>query len=474
VRTLSATEASGSWSATAATLADGTYTVRAEQSDAAGNTGTSATRTFTIDTTPPAVTLTSGPSGSASNSAPSFGGGVGTASGDLGAVMVNIYSGGTASGTPVQTLPATVSGGSWSATAATLADGTYTVRAEQSDAAGNTGTSATRTFTVDTTPPAVTLTNPANGGYANHSTPMVNGSAEVAAGDSDVTVKIFAGSTATGTPVQTLTATVQADSSWTVNGATLAEGTYTALAQQSDAAGNTGTSSAHTFTVDITPPQTSISDGPAASTAATSATFSFNSSETGSTFQCQLDGGTWTTCTSPQSYTSLAVGTHTFGVRATDAAGNLDPTPATSSWTVTAPPTTTTPPPTTTPRPPAKLQLTLTAKGKQRFSRRAKLTLQARCSQACSLVLTRTLSIAVKARHGVRSKPRTFVLQPVRMAKLPAGKRVTLILKLSGRARAAVATALVRHRRVTLTLSAAANAPGMSPGSTRVTIRLVR
>ena len=47
-------------------------------------------------------------------------------------------------------------------------------------------------------------------------------------------------------------------------------------------------------------------------------------------------------CSSPQPYSSLADGAHTFEVRATDPAGNTDPTPASGSFTVdTAPPETT-------------------------------------------------------------------------------------------------------------------------------------
>lgn len=89
---------------------------------------------------------------------------------------------------------------------------------------------------------------------------------------------------------------------------------------------------------DTTAPGTTISSGPDSSTTATSASFSFAASEAGSTFACKLDGGSWGGCSSPKAYSALAVGAHQFSVRATDAAGNTDPTPATDEWTVTAPP----------------------------------------------------------------------------------------------------------------------------------------
>jgi parallel beta-helix repeat protein len=92
------------------------------------------------------------------------------------------------------------------------------------------------------------------------------------------------------------------------------------------------------FVADVTPPQTTISSGPAASTSATEATFAFGSSEPGSTFACALDGGFPAACTSPATYTGLTEGTHAFSVAATDTAGNADATPATWSWTIGAAP----------------------------------------------------------------------------------------------------------------------------------------
>jgi hypothetical protein len=86
-----------------------------------------------------------------------------------------------------------------------------------------------------------------------------------------------------------------------------------------------------------------IASGPSGSTTATTALLTFSSSESGSTFACKLDGGAWTKCVSPKSYSSIALGDHQFSVRATDSAGNTDATAASRSWTVTAkapPPTT--------------------------------------------------------------------------------------------------------------------------------------
>jgi len=50
-------------------------------------------------------------------------------------------------------------------------------------------------------------------------------------------------------------------------------------------------------------------------------------------FECKLDAGPFAPCSSPSTY-SVKRGQHTFAVRAKDAEGNVDATPATQTWRV--------------------------------------------------------------------------------------------------------------------------------------------
>jgi hypothetical protein len=137
------------------TLDPGTYIAQAEQSDEAGGPGVSQPVTFTVDTTPPQVTLTSPSNGNSTSSGSQLiSGSAGTASGDLPALTIRLFAGATIGSQPPQeTLVVPPSNGSWSATFGGLSPGTYTARAEQRDEAGNVGMSAPVTFTV-TTPPS--------------------------------------------------------------------------------------------------------------------------------------------------------------------------------------------------------------------------------------------------------------------------------------------------------------------------------
>ena len=87
---------------------------------------------------------------------------------------------------------------------------------------------------------------------------------------------------------------------------------------------------------DTDPPETSITSAPPDLSASGDATFAFAADEPGSTFECALDGGSYASCSSPLTYTGLADGAHSFAVRATDAAANVDPTPASRTWTIDA------------------------------------------------------------------------------------------------------------------------------------------
>jgi hypothetical protein len=124
----------------------------------------------------------------------------------------------------------------------------------------------------------------------------------------------------------------------------LADGAHTFAVRSTDAAGNTGPTSTRGWVVDTRPPQTTIKGGPGSVSNTASASFSFASSEA-SSFACSLDGGGFVPCSSPRSYGGLNDGSHTFRVRATDLAGNVDPAPPVYSWQVLSllPPDTTPP-----------------------------------------------------------------------------------------------------------------------------------
>jgi hypothetical protein len=87
---------------------------------------------------------------------------------------------------------------------------------------------------------------------------------------------------------------------------------------------------------DTDPPETTITSGPPSLSQSADATFAFTSSESGSTFECSLDGSAFASCSSPAAYTGLGDGAHTFDVQATDGSANTDATPDGASWTIDA------------------------------------------------------------------------------------------------------------------------------------------
>jgi uncharacterized repeat protein (TIGR03803 family) len=96
------------------------------------------------------------------------------------------------------------------------------------------------------------------------------------------------------------------------------------------------------FTVDATPPTATIVSGPASTTTSTSATFVFAGSDPTAGgvssgvnhLEYALNGGSFVAAISPHTLSGLAVGAHTFQVRAVDNAGNVGAA-ASFAWTVT-------------------------------------------------------------------------------------------------------------------------------------------
>jgi Big-like domain-containing protein len=217
-----------------------------------------------------------------------------------------------------------------------LADGAHSVSIRATDEAGNTdGSPATRSFTVATAPPPdatapdTTITaGPA--GPTDDVTPMFAFTASEA--NSAFECRVDSAPWAS------------CASPWTT--AALTDGPHSVSVRATDVAGNTDASPAtRAFTVatapppDTTAPDTTIMSGPTATTDDSTPTFAFTASEEGSAFECKLDAGAWAECTSPKDYSALSAGSHTFSVRATDAAGNVDASPATRTWTIqSAPP----------------------------------------------------------------------------------------------------------------------------------------
>jgi hypothetical protein len=308
-----------------AALADGSHTFSVRATNTSGKTDpTPATRTWTVDTVapaPPTIDLSpdhdTGRSASDRITRDSTPHVMGMA--DPGG-LVTVYDAGALLGST-----AVDAAGEWEFQPEELSDGDHTITAVAADAAGNESASSEPVLIhIDMqAPPAPTMAQPADGSLTRNPSVTTAGTAEP-----DAAVEIFDGTQSKGQVI------AGAAGDWTLD-VTLADGARTLTAAATDVAGNTSAkSTARVVTVDTAAPETSIESGPNNPTSRTTASFAFSSSESPSSFECRLDDEDFTPCESPRSYGPVAPGTHTFHVRATDAAGNVDATAATWTWTV--------------------------------------------------------------------------------------------------------------------------------------------
>jgi hypothetical protein len=174
--------------------------------------------------------------------------------------------------------------------------------------------------------PTITGSTPAS--PANDNNPVLSGTA-----DTGATVDVFSGIC----PGGTLVGTTVADAT---TGAfqlpvSVADDTTTNFFATATIPPDTSTCSGPFTYVEASPPDTTLA--PALSVTGPDVSFSFSGSDAGSGvagFECSLDAANFTACSSPKNYSGLLGGPHTFEVRGVDAVGNVDPTPASHTWTV--------------------------------------------------------------------------------------------------------------------------------------------
>ncbi len=282
---------------------DGNHNFSVRCVDEAGNRDPSpSTYSWLIDTTPPVTTITEGPQSYTKSTSATF--------------RFSCNEGGA--------LECRLDSQNWSPCTSpkvyiNLVNGAHTFSARCTDNAGNVETSPpVFNWIVDTIPPETSIVSHPPAVSKSTTADFVFGSNE-----SDVTYECSLNDGAYSPCLA---------NQQFVN---LSEGQNKVCVRATDRAGNTdSTPACYQWTIDVTPPDTIITSNPPSLTNQTVATFTFDSNESGTTFECSLDNSAFVACTSPRVYSGLSHGVHNFRVRAVDVAGNTDPTPAEYIWEV--------------------------------------------------------------------------------------------------------------------------------------------
>jgi hypothetical protein len=282
-------------------LADGPHSFAVRATDLAGNTGAAASYAWTIDTLAPTVVIVQKPSNFASTSSATF---AFTASENGSSFSCRLDESGFVP------CPSTVAYNN-------LSDGPHVFSVRANDPAGNTGPDVAFGWTIETRPPTASVTL-APAGLSNSRSAAFGFAADE---PSTFECKLNGGDFAPCTSPALY--------------AGLSDGAHAFSVRARDAVGHLSAPALHAWTIDATAPETSLTTVPASGTA-TSATFAFAASESGS-FECRVDGAPFTPCGSPKSYAALSQTDHQFQVRAIDAAGNADATPSVHNWKIMAP-----------------------------------------------------------------------------------------------------------------------------------------
>ncbi len=313
VATLGTTTADGlgHWSFSPSGLAEGTQTLVASETNL-GGTGT-ATLTFTLDTTAPAISVTS--TGTITNQATQTIAGALNDANLAASPTISLFD----NGNPIATT--TASGGNWSVSITLSGDGGHSITAQASDLAGNTGTSNSDALTLDTTAPSVTIGS--GGGLTNQPGQTVSGTVSDANLATNPMIALFDNGAQIGT-------TTASGGAWSTSITLSGDGGHNVTAQASDLAGNTGTSNSDALTLDTTAPSVAITSSgtitnqPGQTVSGTVSDANLAASPTIILFDngtqigtATASGGNWSTA-----ITLSGDGGHSVTAQATDLAGN--------------------------------------------------------------------------------------------------------------------------------------------------------
>jgi lysophospholipase L1-like esterase len=289
-------------------LVEGPHVLEVREVDLAGNADpTPSKNLFAVDTVPPQTTISAGPEG----------------------LVRSVGSFSFFASESSARFECALDEGSFSSCSSPFGpaqptEGKHVFKARAIDNAGNVDPSpAARAFTLDLTPPVVTIDQGPSGVVETSTVAFAFSANEPASFGCELDGKFVAG--------------CKSPASFSA----LADGDHVFSLSATDTAGNEGATLSRKFHVEARPPETTIQSGPAAETSATSASFKFISNEQESSFECSLDKEPFAACASPHTRSGLAEGQHALKVRAVDLAGKPDPTPAEYSWAVdTTPPNT--------------------------------------------------------------------------------------------------------------------------------------
>jgi hypothetical protein len=315
-------------------LAQGVHTFLVEAKTSSGATSSPASFSWTVVLLPPSVAIASPGNGGSYNAA-GWSAGCSAGSGACGtatdlsgvnSVVVSIMqnatgkywngSGYTSTTESYQnaTISPTLTGADWFyALARPAPDGPYTLHVRATDGLGLQTPSSSPSmsvFTIDTAPP------PAPSITAKPANPTNQTSPSFSFTDTEPGVTYLC---------QLDTGYYSACTSPKGYSA-ISQGTHTFSVEAKDTASNTSSASSYTWVVDTTPPPApAFTQKPPDPNDTATSTFAWTDSESGVSFVCSKENGTFQPCSSPLTYDVATTnnGQHQFGVEAVDAAGNI-------------------------------------------------------------------------------------------------------------------------------------------------------